>query len=594
MRSQRLRWSAMFFLVCLSQSLTFGQFYQVDHVATGSKPMGLDWTVIQQVFTQEVIIAVANSGDNTVSIFSAGHPPIPQGTRPVTGAFSVVSCGPYFLATASTGSSITWWNASDLTSSTPQRTLSVGPLPYAAACYSTSNPVQALVSTSGDNSLSLVNLDSGSVVSRTSGVPASRAFHGIAMDKNGVAWVIGTDANVVTIVLVASTKAIVSYPIQNPIAISFNGTYVVVASGGDNSLSSFDPKTLALASKSAFNAGPASTVSDLVGGGSGTLLAAGNSFVESGIANGVSILNIVPNIPGASAITVFPLNRLDQIITYGVTSANSNTLFSIYPVGAPRDMGAANGASFVPATFDSNSYGGVQTGLAPGSLASVFATTGVSKAQTAVALPLSTTMAGVSLRVGGSATYSNNAFQYSPTGSVLAPLLYVGPSQVNFQIPPGMTGNSTLVQLQRPDGTTLLSNVGLLSASPGIFTVLGNGSGPGAVLNQDNSLNLPNNPAARGSVVQIFATGAGNTTPPLGLGEAASATGLPAVLTQIQPSVSIGGADAVVAFSGMAPGFVGVWQINAVVPKTSTTGPIVPLIVFAAGITSNVVNIAVQ
>ena len=51
-------------------------------------------------------------------------------------------------------------------------------------------------------------------------------------------------------------------------------------------------------------------------------------------------------------------------------------------------------------------------------------------------------------------------------------------------------------------------------SAPGIFTIDGSGRGRAAVLNQDNTLNLPSNPADRGSVVQIFATGEGSTEPP--------------------------------------------------------------------------------
>ena len=124
--------------------------------------------------------------------------------------------------------------------------------------------------------------------------------------------------------------------------------------------------------------------------------------------------------------------------------------------------------------------------------------------------------------------------------------------------------------------------------------MLQNGQGQAAVLNQDNSQNFGTIPAARGSVIQIYATGGGETTPSLLPGEAAAASGNPLVLTNAQPTVTMGGQQATVQFSGMAPGYVGLWQINAQIPQTVTPGNAVPLVVTAGGATSNTVTIAVQ
>ncbi|MBI2815557.1 MAG: hypothetical protein HYX72_01315 [Acidobacteria bacterium] len=77
-------------------------------------------------------------------------------------------------------------------------------------------------------------------------------------------------------------------------------------------------------------------------------------------------------------------------------------------------------------------------------------------------------------------------------------------------------------------------------------------------------------------------------------GEAAPASGNPLVLTNVQPTVTIGGQPARVLFSGMAPGFVGLWQINAEVPQNVTPGPAVPLVITAGGVSSNTVTIAVE
>jgi uncharacterized protein (TIGR03437 family) len=63
----------------------------------------------------------------------------------------------------------------------------------------------------------------------------------------------------------------------------------------------------------------------------------------------------------------------------------------------------------------------------------------------------------------------------------------------------------------------------------------------------------------------------------------------------LQPAtVTMGGQQATVRFSGMAPGYVGLWQINAQIPQTATPGNAVPLVVTAGGAASNTVTIAVQ
>jgi uncharacterized protein (TIGR03437 family) len=113
------------------------------------------------------------------------------------------------------------------------------------------------------------------------------------------------------------------------------------------------------------------------------------------------------------------------------------------------------------------------------------------------------------------------------------------------------------------------------------------------VLNQDNSVNGASNPAGAGSVIQIFATGGGQTVP-------ASVTGTLAGnsldTTALLVTVTIGGADAPVMYHGSAPGEVsGMLQVNAVVPPGIAPGPAVPIFVTVGGKQSQGgVTIAVQ
>jgi trimeric autotransporter adhesin len=115
------------------------------------------------------------------------------------------------------------------------------------------------------------------------------------------------------------------------------------------------------------------------------------------------------------------------------------------------------------------------------------------------------------------------------------------------------------------------------AANPAIFSLDSTGVGPGAILNQDNSTNSTGNPAARLSVIAIYCTGGGITTPASADGEV---IGLPLRLLQQTTVVTIGGVNAVVKYAGAAPGAVaGLTQINVEVPAALTPALALPVIV---------------
>ena len=115
--------------------------------------------------------------------------------------------------------------------------------------------------------------------------------------------------------------------------------------------------------------------------------------------------------------------------------------------------------------------------------------------------------------------------------------------------------------------------IGVSESSPGIFTQNSSGSGLGAVLNQDGSVNGPLNPAAPGSVIVLFATGEG-VTEPRGVDGSIAAPPLPKPVLPV--TVTMGaltrgeaGVGAEVLYAGAAPGLVlGVLQVNVRVPET--------------------------
>ena len=99
--------------------------------------------------------------------------------------------------------------------------------------------------------------------------------------------------------------------------------------------------------------------------------------------------------------------------------------------------------------------------------------------------------------------------------------------------------------------------------------------GPGTIFNQDYTLNTPHNPALRGSVVILYATGEGETAPG-GIDGKLAGEPLPQPLKPV--SVRIGGRNARLFYAGAAPGLVaGLMQVNARISKSVEAGDAVPI-----------------
>jgi uncharacterized protein (TIGR03437 family) len=166
-------------------------------------------------------------------------------------------------------------------------------------------------------------------------------------------------------------------------------------------------------------------------------------------------------------------------------------------------------------------------------------------------------------------------------GSTAATLLYVSAAQINAIVPYAVAGTaSTALQVQYQGQTSTAMTVAVQAATPGIFSQDATGTGPGAIFNQDGSLNASLSPAAAGSVIQIYATGGGITTPAQTDGVLAPLAPPLPLLAALPVSVTIGGFGAKVDYAGVAPGEVaGMIQINAEVPAVVAPGLSVPVVV---------------
>lgn len=145
-----------------------------------------------------------------------------------------------------------------------------------------------------------------------------------------------------------------------------------------------------------------------------------------------------------------------------------------------------------------------------------------------------------------------------------APIHFISPFQINFLMPNGAPSSGTVeLQVVQPSTGRIIAarQVTMDVASPGFFL-----KAPArqiAALNQDNTINSNDNPALRGQIIQLFATGAGNIPGAPGDGEQASG----AIETPSKPRVTIGAREVEVLYSGLVPGSISLWQINVRIPE---------------------------
>jgi|GEM_PF-1817476 len=156
------------------------------------------------------------------------------------------------------------------------------------------------------------------------------------------------------------------------------------------------------------------------------------------------------------------------------------------------------------------------------------------------------------------------------------PVLYASDTQVNAIVPYAVAGKQAArLTVEYRGVRSAAVELEVAPAAPALFTLDGSGAGQGAILNQDYSVNGPSNPAARNSVVILYATGEGQTKPP---GEDGKLAADPLPRPVLPVSVEIGGVDAPVLYAGGAPGLVaGVMQLNVRVPARAPTGSAVPV-----------------
>ncbi len=214
----------------------------------------------------------------------------------------------------------------------------------------------------------------------------------------------------------------------------------------------------------------------------------------------------------------------------------------------------------------------IQGAIVPGEIATIFgsdltASTGINLTSS---LPLPTTVLNDSVIINGSRV----------------PLFAVdnvnGQQQINFQVPWEVAPGSVAFIIASNNGALgAVFEAPVVSAQPAIFNYTVGGNTFGAILHANFQLANTGSPAKLGETVLIYCTGLGAVLLPPADGAPGSGQS-----TVVAASVTIGGVNAPVSFSGLAPGFVGLYQINAVVPSGLASGN-QPVVITLGGSKSN-------
>lgn len=213
------------------------------------------------------------------------------------------------------------------------------------------------------------------------------------------------------------------------------------------------------------------------------------------------------------------------------------TVTAEYAGGVPSfsSAGVVNAASFEPGS------------ITPGSVATVFGLDLAPGTAYANAFPLPRTLAGVQVFIGG----------------VPVPLYFVSPDQINFQVPVGLASGTLAVTVSSTAGSGTATDIVVARVQPGIF--FDSTSELGAMRFPADGSTSADRAARNGEFVELFGVGLGEVNSQPELGEPAS--GFFVSETVGTATVTIGEQVLPVTFSGLAPGFAGLYQVNFQLPS---------------------------
>ena len=316
--------------------------------------------------------------------------------------------------------------------------------------------------------------------------------------------------------------------------------------------------------------------------------------------------NITGKVNSDGTVTIFGVTS--TVSASGDQGADPNKLVAITDVSANTDPSMASGETFttirsanagevlrgvsfaptsglrgaaanVPTVLSAANYGA--TAIAPGSLATANGSGLATSVAGNTSLPLPTSFGGTSVSVVDS------------TGAATpAPLLYVSPTQLNFQVPGNVAAGAAQVVITARDGTKSTANVQIAAVAPGIFTLNNAGLVAATALSVATNGTRTAIPTftmnSDGSIVAAPIPGVGTNSVYLSI----YGTGLQAAGTAVTALVN--GVSAVVQYAGPQGGFAGLDQVNILLPTALAGKGNVEIQLTAGGIAANPVQVTIQ
>lgn len=248
-----------------------------------------------------------------------------------------------------------------------------------------------------------------------------------------------------------------------------------------------------------------------------------------------------------------------------------------FPIRLREGPSGLSGSAVLAGSLDANpadpvvNLGGVVNGagfftapVSPGQFISIFGSNLASSPMTAT-LPYPTELNGTQVWLNGTPL----------------PLQFVSSQQINAVVPYAIPINSIQELLVEQGGVYALpETVVVAGSSPAIFTIGQVGQEAGAVLE------------VNGTALEIFCTGLGAVNGDIADGAAAPSS--PPAGTVNAVSATVGGMPAQVLFSGLTPGFAGLYQVNVSIPPGIPSGSTVPVVISASGVSSPPVSVTIQ
>jgi uncharacterized protein (TIGR03437 family) len=290
------------------------------------------------------------------------------------------------------------------------------------------------------------------------------------------------------------------------------------------------------------------------------------------------ILTATFSIPAGGTLTSIPLTFGDQPIAREVASANADVLATTWTGGAVSVPGAV--ATVSAASFASGE-------LASEEIVAAFGTNLATTTQVSTAIPLPTDIAGTRVQVRDSQNVTR-----------LAPLFFVAPTQVNYQIPPGTANGAATVTITSGDGSVSIGSITITTVAPSLFSASATGQGLAAA----TALRVKADGSQSFEAIGRFDPQQNKFVAiPIDLGPAGEQVFLIAFGTGLRKNsglagvnVKMGGTDCEVLYLGPQGGFVGLDQGNIRIPRTLAGRGEIDVVMTVDGKAANTVRVSIK